>query len=198
MAQALEHHMSAETPAAPKKKGKTLILILAVGLLMGGGGAGAAWYLTKHNAADGGEEAHAEVKKKKKKPSEKPLFTNLDPFTVNLQDARGDRFAQIGVTLQIEDADTENQLKERMPSVRNNVLLLISSKRVEDLLTPEGKLKLAQQIRVRAAQAIGLDVEDESADEAEATDATRKGGKRRKAEVDNPVRDVLFSQFIVQ
>jgi len=185
--------MSAETPAAPKKKGKTLILILAVGLLMGGGGAGAAWFLTRHDGGDAGE-AHAEVKKKKKKASDKPLFTNLDPFTVNLQDARGDRFAQIGVTLQLDDLETENQLKERMPTVRNNLLLLISSKRVDELLTPEGKLKLARQIGVRAAQAIGIDVSDES----ETGEATPAPQGKKKAEVENPVRDVLFSQFIVQ
>jgi len=207
--------MSAETPAAPKKSKKLLIIVAAV-LLLGGGGAGAAWFVTQKNHGPDDKAAHA-----KKEPAKKPLFTPLEPFTVNLQDERGERFAQIGVTLQLEDPAVENELKDRLPAVRNQILLLISSKRIDELLSADGKKLLAEQIRVRAARAIGVDVADvpvpaaaaaapvaavdahgvpvvQVAAAAPAAVTAPVAVAAAKPAVENPVKDVLFSQFIVQ
>ena len=52
----------------------------------------------------------------------------VDDFTVNLRDDGGDHYAQIGVTLELEDATIENDLKTRLPALRNNILLLIASR----------------------------------------------------------------------
>jgi flagellar FliL protein len=188
--------MSAETPAdAPKKSGKKkLIVLVALVLVLAGGGGGAAWFFLM-KPADGAKVAE------KKKPPAKPVFSPLDVFTVNLKDERGERFAQVGVTLELKDAATENELKERLPSVRNEILLLLSSKRIDELLTDEGKRELAQQIRTRAAHGMGV-----VPDEPEAAPAPAPAGARpatvaaaRKTEpVENPIHNVLFSQFIVQ
>lgn len=178
--------MSAETPAAaPKKSSKKLIIIVTLGLVLASGGAGAAWFMLK-KPADGTAAAE-------KKPPVKPVFTPLEVFTVNLQDPRGERFAQVGVTLQLKDTLAEAELKERLPAVRNEILLLLASKRIEDLLTDEGKRELAQQIRVRAGHGMGLKV-----DEAAAPAAAASGPAPKVAAVENPVQNVLFSQFIVQ
>ena len=158
--------MSAETPAAaPPKSRKKLIIVVALGLVLASGGAGAAWYMLKRPA-----DGTAVVEKKK--PLPKPVFAPLDVFTVNLKDERGERFAQVGVTLELKDTDAENELKERLPAVRNEILLLLSSKRIDELLSDEGKRALAQEIRTRTVQ-----------------------GMAGKPEA---VQNVLFSQFIVQ
>ena len=137
--------MSAETPAdAPKKSGKKKIIILAVaGLVLAGGGGGAAWFMMGKNKAP--DAAHPPVAEKK--PAAKPIFKTLEIFTVNLKDPNGERYAQVGVTLQLRDSAAEKDLDERLPAVRNEVLLLLSSKRIEELLSDEGKRMLAQQIR---------------------------------------------------
>lgn len=181
--------MSDETPAAaPEKSRKKLILFAALGLVLAcaGAGAGAAWFMLR-KPADGTHVVE-------KKPQAKPVFTSLDVFTVNLQDARGERFAQVGVTLQLKDTATENELKERLPAVRNEILLLLSSKRVDELLADEGKRELAQQIRARTAQAMGLVVAALPA----AAAAASAPSAVKPAPMENPVQDVLFSQFIVQ
>ncbi len=178
--------MSAETPAeAPKKSRKKLIIVLALGLVLASGGAGAAWFLLK-KPADGTHVAE------KKKPPAKPVFAPLDVFTVNLKDERGERFAQVGVTLELKDAEAENELKERLPAVRNEILLLLSSKRIDELLSDEGKRELAQQIRARAAHGMGV-----KPDDAVVAHAGAAAPKAAPA-VENPVQNVLFSQFIVQ
>ena len=176
----------AAAAAAPPKSSKTLVIVLAAALVLvlAGGGAGAWFFLGR-----GAEAAPA------KKHAAAPLFTTLEPFTVNLQDPRGERFAQIGVTLQFDDPATEKLIKDRLPAVRNEILLLISSKQIEDLLSNEGKRKLADEIRVRSARAMGVAVADPD-------DGKEEGrGKRDHGRGDgpaNPIQGVLYSQFIVQ
>ena len=80
------------------------------------------------------------------KPGTPPTFVPLDPFTVNLADKDVDRFAQIGVTLQVEDPKFADQIKAYMPAIRSNVLMVLSHKMAGDLLTREGKEKLAKEI----------------------------------------------------
>ncbi len=172
---------TASTPSAPagKRRATRLIVLSLAALLLAGGGA-AGWYFL---GGDHGGDARAA--KVEKKVSKKPLFTTLEPFTVNLQDPRGERFAQIGVTLQFDNPDVEIEIKDRLPALRNDVLMLISSKRVEDLLSMEGKQQLAQDIRLRAGRALGLDLPE-------------PGASAPRGAAENPVRAVLFSQFIVQ
>lgn len=198
---------------APAKSGNKLILMVGLGLLLAAGGAGGAWL------ALGGKDKGHEAKVEEKKPAKKPLFTTLEPFTVNLQDPRGERFAQIGVTLQFEDPEVEVTLKDRLPAVRNAILLLISSKQIDDLLSTQGKQHLAQQIRVQAARAMGVAVADAiAAAPAPAASAVvalpsdpsvapaavpapvvvAAAPAAKAVTVENPIREVLFSQFIVQ
>lgn len=179
--------MSAEKPVAPKKSIVKIVVLLLGGLLVAGGSAGGAWFMAQRQAP--ADEAHA-----KKPPATKPVFLPLDAFTVNLQDARGERFAQIGVTLQLGDGSTEHEIKERLPAVRNEILLLLASKTIEDLLSAEGKQKLAREIRVRTALSIGLQVADDSHPETAKPTVTASA----RPAVENPVREVLFSQFLVQ
>lgn len=202
---------------APAKSGNKLILIVGLGVLLAAGGAGGAWF-----ALGGQNKGGNEAKVEEKKPAKKPLFTTLEPFTVNLQDPRGERFAQIGVTLQFEDPEVEMTLKDRLPAVRNAILLLISSKQIDDLLSTAGKQQLAQQIRFQAARAMGVAVaEPVAAAPAPAASApaavplpsdpsvapaitaaapvvVAAAPAAKVATVENPIRDVLFSQFIVQ
>lgn len=173
---------AAAESSAKKKGGLKLVILALAGVLLVAGGAGGAWFMLgrgHHEAADEEKPKHAS------KHDKKPLFTTLEPFTVNLQDARGERFAQVGVTLQFEEPEVEATIKDRLPAVRNDILMLISSKQVEDLLSPEGKKKLAEQIKLQAGRAIGAELPE-------------PGEKPGKQAVENPIREVLFSQFIVQ
>ncbi len=171
---------AAAEPSAPKKKGNKLVLIIALGVVLAAGGAGGTWFFLQQGKPADAKAAQA------KKAALKPIFTTLEPFTVNLQDPRGERFAQVGITLQIDDPDVEMKVKDHLPAVRNDILMLISSKQIDDLLSMEGKQQLAQQIRHRTARAIGVELPEPGT----------PAGKTPPPE--NPIREVLFSQFIVQ
>ncbi|KQV89631.1 flagellar basal body-associated FliL family protein [Pelomonas sp. Root1237] len=193
---------AAET-AAPKGGGsKKLIIILAAVLVLVLVGGGAAVMLLKKKpvAEDGedGAEATTESPAKPKahaKSDHPPTFVPLDPFTVNLADKDVDRFAQIGITLQVEDPKFADQIKAYMPAIRSNVLMVLAHKTAAELLTREGKDKLAKDIMRESVRPMGIELDED--DEHEAADAPKKK-KKKKAHVESPVTQVLFSNFIVQ
>jgi flagellar FliL protein len=206
---------AAAAPAgdAPKKGKKKLILIIAAVVLLAVIGGGAALVMKKNHdaeaaaAADEGEDtgSHHEKKpaKKDKKKDDKhalPVFVPLDPFVVNLADRETDRFAQIGLTLEVEDAHVADEIKAYLPAIRNNVLLLLGHKTATELMTPDGKEVLARQLRRVAVQPMGIELEDEDAVEEEAP--VEKGKKKKKKRFDSlddsPVKSVQFSSFIIQ
>ncbi len=202
----------AATADAPAKGGsKKLIIIIAAVLLLVLGGGGAAMLLLKKKPADGDEEggdghakaeAHEPAPKARPKHDAKnpPVFLPLDPFTVNLADRESDRYAQVGVTLEIEDAKVGEEIKLFMPAIRNNILMVLSHKTAGQLLTREGKDKVALAILYAAVRPLGYDVEEDEEDEEQAAaDAPKKKKKKKKRAPTNlPVTAVHFSNFIVQ
>lgn len=215
--------MSSDAPAAPPKKSKKkLIIAIVLVLVLGAAGAGAWYFMSLRSAAAlaqleaEGDSAHPPEPKTHDK-SKKPIFLNLENFTVNLNDPGGMRLAQIGITLRVDDPEIELAVKDQLPVVRNKILLLISGKKIEDLLTLDGKKALARQVQIATAQSIGIDISDDSAAEPapatlpeadehsaapaekSATPAGNKAAKSlKKKPAINPIKEVLFSTFIVQ
>lgn len=136
-----------------KKSSKLkLIVILLVGILILGGGGGAAWYFLVMKGdmvaeADAGmDEADESARKQKKRSNEPPLFTGLDPaFVVSFKDQRHARFMQLSVELMSRDPEVIEAIDQYKPMLRNNLLLLFSSQKFEDVITREGKERLLEQ-----------------------------------------------------
>ncbi len=150
--------MSAAAPevaveAAPKKSNKKLIVMIAAALVLCGAGAGAYLFLKPKPSAE--DEAHAAAK-----PSAAPTYVPLDPFVVNLADKEADRFAQIGITLQVDDSKVADQMKTYMPAIRNGILMILAHKSSDELLERSGKEQLAGEILVSVARALGIPVVD--------------------------------------
>lgn len=124
--------------SAPKKgKGKLLIIIAAVVLL--GGGGGAAWYFM-HAKKTADTETHKEAAKP-------PVFVRLESFTVNLTSDGEDHYLQTDVELKVAEDKVSEEIKAHMPEIRNNILLLLSSRTAGSLSSMEGKQKLSDEIK---------------------------------------------------
>lgn len=174
----------------PKKSKKLLIIILAAVLVVVLAGGGAAFMLLSKGAdqADEDEEAATETAKPKKKDKKKdahaaPVFINLDAFTVNLVPETGDQYLQVMLSLEIQDVTAEPTLKSLMPKIRNNITLLLSSKKASELLPKEGKERLAAQLK----EEINAVVEP-----------PEKNKKGEVTHAEGPVKSVLFTSFIIQ
>ena len=195
-------------PVVSGKK-KLIIIAAAVAALVLAIGGGTAAYLMRDTNADteavdaegeDAEVAEAEVEEEPAPPVEAepndehraaPVFVPLDPFTVNLADRNADRYAQVGITLEIDNAKTGDRIKAFMPVIRNNILMAIADRTAEELLAREGKAQLAERVRREASRAMGYTVPVD--------DAAAKGtAKAAPVAPALPVRAVHFSNFIVQ
>ncbi|MBI5750931.1 MAG: flagellar basal body-associated protein FliL [Hydrogenophilales bacterium] len=139
-----------EEAAKPKKKGKLLIILIAL-LLLGGGGGGAAWWFLK------GKKPHdpKAAAQKKEEPEKPPIFIRLETFTVNLKKAdTEDHYLQVEMQFKVVDPKADEAVKLRMPEIRNALLLLLSNKTQEELVTVEGKQKLSSDIVTQSNQII--------------------------------------------
>lgn len=177
--------------AAPPKSKKMMIIVLALVLVLVIVGGGAAFLLMKKNTDEhADEEEAAEVAKPKKKDKKKdahsaPSFMPLENFTVNLlSEGNGDQYLQIGITLELEDAHAEQDVKQTMPKIRNAITLLLSGKKGSELISKEGKENLSEELK-RAMN----DVIDPP--------KLNKKGEKVHSE-DAGVKDVLFTSFIIQ
>lgn len=175
--------------AAPKSK-KMLVIVGAV-LVLALGGGGAFYFMSKNSAAEG-DASHA-VASKPAAPKTPPVYLPLDNMVVNLADPGGERVTQIGITLEVRDAKASDAVKVYLPAIRSGVLMLISQRTADELLSQEGKEKLAAAILREASIPFGGGDEEE-----EDTTNTKKKKRRAVVEVEYPVVGVLFSSFIVQ
>ena len=203
---------AADAAPAPKGKKKLLIMIGVAVLVLALAGGGAVFYLKSKAAAEAAADEdgetvgadHAKTASHKKDPKAIPTFVPLDPFTVNLADRDAERYAQVGVSLELADPKDAERIKNYMPAIRNNVLMVLAHKTSAELLERDGKARLAREIQRETARALGIELEDEVAQppaKAAATDdedTSTKKKKAKKAEPELPVTAVHFSNFIIQ
>ncbi|MCS6924371.1 MAG: flagellar basal body-associated FliL family protein [Candidatus Binatia bacterium] len=81
--------------------------------------------------------------------------TRLDPFVVNLADQPGRRYLRTTLQLVLHQPQDKERVEQATPRVRDAVLLLLSSKRAEELLTVEGKTQLREEILKQINTTIG-------------------------------------------
>lgn len=190
---------AAEPVQKPAKSKKLLIIGAVVVLLLVIAGAAAAWVISSRQSHDedaedaGGKAPAAAVA---------PTFLPLENMVVNLADPGGERFAQIGITLELQDAKTAETVKQYMPSIRSSILMLISQRNSDELLMREGKEKLALDVAREVARPLGFVPPKPAAarNEADAAEDGYDDGetRKRRKEAKNPVRRVHFSGFIIQ
>ena len=121
-----------------------------------------------------------------------PVYLPMENMVVNLADPGGEKVAQVGITFEVIDAHASDSVKAYMPTIRSSVLMLLSQKTSEELLSAEGKQKLIADILREASIPFGGG--------AEVADAVATGNKKPKKKPAErfPVVGVLFSSLIVQ
>src|SRR6202142_483669 len=105
------------------------------------------------------------------KPS---LYYAIDPpLVVNFEDGSAVRFLQITMQIVAHDEKTIESVQKNIPLIRNNLLLLMSNRNYQSMMSREGKEKLRDEAlaEIRAVQ-------------------KKEGGP--------DVDDVLFTSFVVQ
>lgn len=157
-------------PRTPKLIKRTLLIVLIALVAAALAGGGTWFYMSRHESAPAQAAQHP-----KTTPSPVPVFFALDPMTVNLQADDGDQhYLRIGLTLKLNDQETQDHLTAHMPEIRSRVLLALSNKHPEELAPLDGKRALAKELAALIEQ------------------PTETGGSPIHVE------DVLFTEFVVQ
>jgi flagellar FliL protein len=188
----------AEVAKPPAKSKKMLIIIVAAVLLLVLAGGGAFLYISKQRAAaaaadeEGGDHATTEQAADSHGAAKTPpVYLPMDNMVLNLADPGGERVAQVGITLEVRDAAAADSVKAYMPTIRSGVLMLLSQRTSEELLSAEGKQKLIEDILRETSVPFGGGEEEEPA-------VTDKKKTKKKVVKQFPVIGVLFSSLIVQ
>lgn len=120
-----------------------VLLILMLGL---GGGLFMMWNklsdLNAQSMANAANNPEAEVN------IEHPLgpIFSLDTFIVNLADKGGNRYLRVTMDLELGNPELEAEITKRLPQVRDSILMILPTKRFEDISTVQGKTTLRDQI----------------------------------------------------
>ena len=125
--------------------GLLLIIGIAVGvtLFLMGGDDEADQQSVDTETLDGDAPAAADEAAPKKG---NPVYVPLHPaFIVNFENQEQVSFLQVDIQVMTYDSSVENALKEHMPAVRNELLLLLGGKQYHEINNREGKRALAQE-----------------------------------------------------
>ncbi|MEQ6887216.1 flagellar basal body-associated protein FliL [Halomonas sp. CS7] len=151
---------------------RTLLWTMMVLLILSSSAAAVALYMVL-SQPDG--EARSALNVQAESEPQAPIFLPITPFTVNLADDQyGPRLLYTGLSLKLGNEQSQAVLEQHMPQVRSRLLMLFSGKQADELTSPGGKQRLAEQV-IAALEAPMSDTQPELA-----------------------IDDVLFTEFIVQ
>lgn len=142
-----------EQPAEDGKSGRMkLIIIIVVGVLvLVGGSIGATLMLVGGDTETAAADAESELSKKT------PYYVELlDPkFAVNLAADSRAKFLKVSLSVLTYDPDVDTALRDHLPQLRSNLMILLSSKTSQELGGRSGREDLQKQLLERVQQTLG-------------------------------------------
>ena len=129
---------------------KNIIIIAAVSLVVLaviGGGFFMLWQkLSSLDSSREGSESGKHEEKKEQGGGIGQIFS-LEPFIVNLSDQGGKRYLRITMGLELGDPKYADELTKRLPQIRDSILMILPSRKVDELQSSDGKNALRTEIQ---------------------------------------------------
>ncbi len=136
------------TPEEPKKKPKMMLFItIGVVLLLACGG-GFFAYTTFMAPSDNTEELPME-----EEVSMTGEMVTFGEFVVNLSDPKGKRYLKCKISVEVESVEAVERIQKIEPKLRDIVIMLLTSLAFEEVMTPEGKIRIRDELLERFNQA---------------------------------------------
>ena len=148
----------------------------------------------------GGEAAEGAGEQASAEPELPPTYLPLDPpFVVNFTHRGTLRYLQVSLEVTYKDLALLTKVTERMPQVRNDLILLFSGQDYEQLSTFEGKEHLRGEIMKAINRVIGIEVPKATAPAGQAAVETGSGPAvaAEPAEAKGP-GEVYITNFVMQ
>ena len=123
---------------------KKLIIIVAVLVLVIGAGVGA--YLLLVGGEDEKISPEQQLAESEKQAKQVGPMVNIDSFIVNIMDDQESRYLKAKITVEVDGEEAAMELNQRMPQVKDAVLLLIGNKTFGELSDLQGKIQLRAEL----------------------------------------------------
>ena len=122
-------------------KSKKFIIIGAAAVLLIGAGIAAFLLLGGESAPE--ETGTEEVKEEPKEPAQ---YVGVpEKITSNVTGAKKTRTVQIQMSFLVRGDDSVDIVKDHMPRLKNDILMLLALESADDLRTPEGRVAFQQK-----------------------------------------------------
>jgi flagellar protein FliL len=134
----------------PIKKVIIIASIAILGLVLAFGG----FFVYKSMTSGEAKEATS-TKTENKKEGEpgsqvkETVVSALDTFYANLADKGEIRYLKITISLELDSSSTEELIKKNLARIRDDILMLLNSKTIDEVTPTKGKMLLKNQIKNR-------------------------------------------------
>ncbi|MDT8272379.1 MAG: flagellar basal body-associated FliL family protein [Desulfomonilia bacterium] len=149
---ATEQKETTEEIAKQKKSPILLIVILVIVVLLMGGAAAAYFFvlspMMKDAASSTGQASAAPTHVQGITPGAGfggPI-KQMDSFIVNLTDAQGTRYLKVTMQFEMSNAVLDAEIDRKSPHIRDEIIMLLSSKSFDDVSSVAGKRALKRAI----------------------------------------------------
>jgi len=122
-------------------------IILGVGILFLGGGGFFAYTKFLSHKPEVEETADQETKKDAAPVIGEMLV--MEPFVVNLADPKGKRYLKVKIELELENKEAVDKATKASPKLRDMVIMMLTSLDFEEVMTPEGKIRVRDELMER-------------------------------------------------
>lgn len=127
---------------------KILIILIGVFLLIVvamGGGFFMMWNKMSSMNVVNSEEVENETEVEEDVETMGPT-KKLETFIVNLADKGGTRYLRVSMDLELENEEAVKVVEKRLPKIRDAILMILPTKKYEDIGTVEGKSVLRNEM----------------------------------------------------
>jgi flagellar FliL protein len=126
---------------------KTLLIIIISVMLLFMGMVGAGFYIlwNKISQIPQMPPATGEIPLEEEENVMGPLYT-LDTMIVNLSDHGGKRYLRVTMALELSDLEAETTIENRLPQIRDAILMILPTKKYDDISTTDGKIALRNEL----------------------------------------------------
>ncbi|MCK4690774.1 MAG: flagellar basal body-associated FliL family protein [Desulfuromonadales bacterium] len=108
-----------------------------------GVGVGAFLFLGGEDEKISPEQEQAELEKQARQVG--PMVS-IDTFIVNIIDDEESRYLKASITIEVNTPETAMEVSERMPQIKDAILLLVGNKTFSELQDLQGKIQLRAEL----------------------------------------------------
>ncbi len=189
-----DDELELDTKSAPKSgKGKLIIIIVAVMLVTTGVLVGVLFMtgaLGGKSSGDSKDDSDTAAGDDKELVVKKSFYFDMKPaFIVNFEDQSQAAYLQIEMQAMTYDQSVTDEMIKHMPVIRNNILLILSAQKFEEVRTRQGKEALQEKVLIAVQEIIG---------DSMTAKLKESGEELPKGESVSNVEQIYFTSFIMQ